>query len=147
MSKIFWPDQIIAMGQSTGMLDYAAPEQIEGRDLDGRADLYSLACACFELLCGAPPFGQDDGLTLMYAQLYAPAPTATARRADLPAAVDPVLATALATDPAGRYPSCGRVAEELRAALGLEPGERADHPWSRPPWPRPPRGVGQAGRP
>lgn len=133
MSKIVSPDQIIATGQCTGMLDYAAPEQIEGRDLDGRADLYSLACTGFELLCGAPPFGQDHGLTLMYAQLYAAPPTATARRADLPAAVDSVLATALAKNPADRYPSCGRFAEELRAALGLEPGERADPPRSRPP--------------
>ena len=142
MSKIFPPGQIIATGQSTGTLDYAAPEQIEGRDLDGRADLYSLACTGFELLCGAPPFGQDHGLTLMYAQLYAPPPTATARRADLPAAVDPVLATALAKNPADRYPSCGRFAEELRAALGLEPGEPADPPRSRPPG-----GTGQASAP
>jgi serine/threonine protein kinase len=133
MGKVFSPDQIIAKGQVTGTLDYAAPEQIEGRALDGRTDLYSLACTGFELLCGAPPFGQDQGLTLMYAQLYAPPPTATARRADLPAAVDLVLATALAKNPADRYPSCGRFAEELRAALGLKPGEPAGPPPSRPP--------------
>ena len=139
MSKAFSPDQIIATGQCTATLDYAAPEQIEGRDVDGRADVYSLACTGFELLCGTPPFGQDQGLTLMYAQLYAPPPTATARRADLPAAVDPVLATALAKNPADRYPSCGRFAEELRAALALEPGEPADLPRSRPPG-----GTGQA---
>src|SRR5262249_26387661 len=48
----------------------------------------------------------------------------------LPAAVDSVLATALAKDPAGRYPSCGRFAEELGAALGLRPGEPADPPRS-----------------
>jgi serine/threonine-protein kinase len=139
MSKAFSPDQIIATGQCAGTLDYAAPEQIEGRDLDGRADVYSLACTGFELLCGAPPFGPDQGLTLMYAHLYAPPPTATARRADLPAAVDPVLATALAKNPADRYPTCGRFAEELRAALALEPGESADPPRSRPP-----RDTGQA---
>jgi len=90
------PGGIIAMGKFVGNLDYVAPEQIEGRALDGRADLYALACAGFELLCGSPPFGQDPGLTVMYAQLYAPPPSASARRADLPAAVDQVLATALA---------------------------------------------------
>jgi len=133
MSEVLSPGQVIATGQFAGTLDYVAPEQIEGRALDGRADLYSLACAGFELLCGTPPFGQDQGLTLMYAQLYAPPPRATAARADLPAAVDLVLATALAKNPADRYPSCGQFAEELRAALGLRPGESADLPQSRSP--------------
>ena len=133
MSKGFPPGQVIATGQFTGTLDYAAPEHIEGRALDGRADLYSLACTAFELLSGLPPFGPDQGPTLMYAQLYAPPPSATARRAELPAAVDLVLATALAKNPADRYPSCGRFAGELRAALGLKPGEPADPPQSRSP--------------
>jgi serine/threonine-protein kinase len=110
-----------ATGKFSGTLDYVAPEQIRGRALDGRADLYSLACAGFELLCGTPPFAQDQGLTVMYDQLYVPPPPATARRPDLPAAVDAVLATALAKNPADRYATCGQFAEELQAALGLRP--------------------------
>ena len=128
MSKAFPPGQVIAADEAGGMLDYLAPEQIEGRALDGRTDLYSLACTGFELLCGAPPFGPDQGSTLMYAHIYADPPAASARRAAVPAAVDSVLATALAKDAADRYPSCGRFAEELRAALGLRPGEPADPP-------------------
>ena len=127
-SHPFSSAQMITAGQVTATLDYVAPEQIEGHALDGRADLYSLACTGFELLCGTPPFGQDQGLTLMYAQLYAPPPAVTARRAELPAAADLVLATALAKNPADRYPSCGRFAEELRAALGMRPGPPADAP-------------------
>jgi tRNA A-37 threonylcarbamoyl transferase component Bud32 len=115
------PGEIAATGQFAGALDYVAPEQIEGRAVDGRADLYALACAGFELLCGSPPFGQDQGLTVMYAQLYAPPPSATARRHELPAAVDQVLATALAKNPADRYASCGQFVEELHAALELIP--------------------------
>ena len=122
MRRDWSPGDIIAAARLGGTLDYVAPEQIEGRALDGRTDLYSLACAGFELLCGTPPFGQDQGLTVMYAQLYAPPPTATARRPDLPAAVDVVLATALAKNPADRYATCGQFAEELRTALGLVPG-------------------------
>ena len=117
MSRSSPSSEIIAAGQ-VEPLDYAAPEQIERHELDGRADLYSLACAGFELLCGTPPFGQDQGLTLMYAQLYAPAPSAADRRPDLPSAVDAVLATALAKNPADRFPTCGQFAEALRAALG-----------------------------
>ena len=124
MSKVFTPGQVIAAEQAGGSLDYLAPEQIEGRPVDGRADLYALACTGFELLCGTPPFGPDEGQTLKYAQIYADPPAASARRAGLPAAVDSVLATALAKDPADRYQSCGRFAEELRAALGVRPGER-----------------------
>jgi serine/threonine protein kinase len=119
VGRIFPPGLVTGAEQLTDALDYLAPEQIEGDVLDGRADLYALACTSFELLCGAPPFGTEQGLTLMYSQLYAPPPVAAARRAGLPAAVDPVLARALAKDPADRYPSCGRFAAELRAALGL----------------------------
>jgi serine/threonine-protein kinase len=119
MGRVFPPGLVTAADQIADTLDYLAPEQIEGDVLDGRADLYALACTSFELLCGAPPFGAEQGLTLMYAQLYAPPPVAAARRAGLPAAVDAVLARALAKEPAGRYPSCGRFAAELRAALGL----------------------------
>jgi protein kinase-like protein len=125
ISKAFTPGQVIAAEQAGGSLDYLAPEQIEGHPVDGRADLYSLACTGFELLCGSPPFGPDQGQTLMYAQIYADPPAASARRAGLPAAVDSVLATALAKDPADRYQSCGRFAEELRAALGVRPGRRS----------------------
>jgi serine/threonine-protein kinase len=119
MGRVFPPGLVTAADQIADTLDYLAPEQIEGDVLDGRADLYALACTSFELLCGAPPFGAEQGLTLMYAHLYAPPPVAAARRAGLPAAVDAVLARALAKEPAGRYPSCSRFAAELRAALGL----------------------------
>jgi serine/threonine-protein kinase len=131
--RAFPPGRVIAAGQFASSLDYLAPEQIEGHALDGRADLYALACTGFELLCGTPPFGQDQGATLLYAQLYAPPPAASATRADLPAAVDLVLATALNKNPADRYPSCGQFAEELRTALGLSPGEPVGPPPSRSP--------------
>ena len=133
MGRDFSPGEIIATGQLARTLDYLAPEQIEGGALDGRADLYSLACAAFELLCGSSPFGQEQGLTVMYAQLYAPPPAATARRPDLPAAVNQVLATALAKNPADRYATCGQFAEELRDALGLRLGQLNDAPRSAAP--------------
>jgi serine/threonine protein kinase len=125
MSRDAPPEEIIATGQYAGTLDYLAPEQVRERTVDGRADEYSLACAAFELLCGAPPFGQDQGLTVLYAQLYAPPPAATALRPGLPAAVDAVLATALAKEPAERYATCGQFAAELRTALGSPSGSGA----------------------
>jgi serine/threonine protein kinase len=58
-------------GQVLGTLNYLAPEQIEGRGVDGRADAYSLACAAFEMLAGEPPFRREQSLAVMWAQLSA----------------------------------------------------------------------------
>jgi serine/threonine protein kinase len=106
-------------GQFLGTLDYMAPEQVEGHDVDGRADLYALACTAFEMLTGQPPFRRDQNFAVMYAQLSAPAPALTALRPDLPPAVDQVIATALAKSPGDRYQTCTAFAKALREACGL----------------------------
>ena len=108
-------------GQYLGTPDYMAPEQIEGRAVDGRTDQYALACAAFELLCGEPPFQRDQGMAVLFAHLQQPPPSLSARRPGLPAAVDAVFARALAKAPEDRYGACGELAEALRAALGLPP--------------------------
>jgi len=109
-------------GQFVGTLDYMAPEQIEARPVDGRADLYALACATFEMLSGSPPFQRSQDLGAVFAQLSQPPPALTARRPDLPPAVDRVFARALAKSPDDRYASCLDFATALRAACGLEWG-------------------------
>lgn len=109
-------------GQILGTLDYAAPEQIEGRDVDGRTDLYSLACSVFELLGGTPPFRRSQGPALIYAHLSTPAPPLTASRPDLPPAADRVIAKALAKAAADRYASCAEFAADLGRALRLIAG-------------------------
>src|SRR6185437_16724734 len=52
-------------GTFLGTLDYIAPEQIEGKLVDGRADQYSLACTAFEMLTGAPPFPRQEAIAVM----------------------------------------------------------------------------------
>jgi Protein kinase domain len=106
-------------GQVLGTLNYLAPEQIEGRTVNGRADAYSLACAAFEMLAGAPPFRRDQSLAVMWAQLSAPPPALTGQRPDLPAAVDQVMFRALAKAPEDRYPSCRAFAAALQEACGV----------------------------
>ena len=76
-------------GQVLGTLNYLAPEQVEGRTVDGRADGYALACAAFEMLAGSPPFRRDENLAVMWAQVSAPPPPLTEHRPDLPPAVRP----------------------------------------------------------
>jgi serine/threonine protein kinase len=128
-------------GQFLGTLDYIAPEQIEGRPVDGRTDLYALACAAFELLSGAPPFERERKEALLWAQLSEAPPPLTARRADLPPTVDRVMAKALAKSPADRFATCLDFAASLRAACGLESGPGAQFP------PGPPKVVTELARP
>ena len=112
-------------GQVLGTLNYLAPEQIEGRGVDGRADAYSLACAAFEMLAGVPPFRREQSLAVMWAQLSATPPPLTSMRGDLPAAVDQVMARGLAKPPEDRYPSCRAFAAALQEACGVSAGELA----------------------
>jgi serine/threonine-protein kinase len=120
-------------GQFLGTIDYMAPEQVEGRAIDGRADEYSLGCTTFEMLAGAPPFRRDQGLAVIWAQLSAAAPSLRAERPDLSPAVDQVIARALAKSPDDRYPTCTAFATALRTACGLaavarEPAGQAAEP-------------------
>ena len=115
-------------GQFLGTLDYASPEQIEARPLDGRCDQYALACSAFEMLYGEPPFRRDEGVSVMYAHLSEAPPLVRSRRPELPAAVDDVLATGMAKRPRDRYGSCGEFAAALRRALGTEGSRPADAP-------------------
>jgi serine/threonine protein kinase len=124
-------------GQFLGTLDYMAPEQAEGHAVDGRTDLYALACTAFEMLAGQPPFKRDQGFAVLWAQLSAPAPSLRALRPDLPPAVDEVMARALAKSPDDRYRTCTEFASALRAACGLAPGAQPAGP---PPPPAPPPG-------
>src|SRR5258707_3226894 len=112
-------NSLTATGQLLGTLDYMAPEQVQGRPIDGRADLYALACSAFEMLAGAPPFKRDEGVAVLWAQVSAPTPSLVALRPELPPAVDQVMAMALAKSPGDRYQTCTAFAGALRAACGL----------------------------
>ena len=106
-------------GQFLGTPDYSAPEQIEGKPVDGRADQYSLACAAFELLCGEAPFPREHATAVIWAHMSEPAPMLTSRRPGLPPGVDGVLAKALAKAPGDRYASCWEFADALRETFDL----------------------------
>jgi serine/threonine protein kinase len=109
-------------GQFVGTLDYAAPEQFEGKPLDARTDVYSLGCVAYECLVGEVPFHRETEAAVVYAHLQEPPPKVTATRPDLPAAVDEVVARAMAKSPADRYETAGALARDLaRVADGSSP--------------------------
>ncbi|MGN6792305.1 MAG: serine/threonine-protein kinase, partial [Streptosporangiaceae bacterium] len=122
ISKQTVASNLTSTGQFVGTLDYIAPEQIEGRGLDGRADQYSLACAAYELLCGVPPFTGPNIFALINAHLSEHPPSASNVQPGLPPSVDRVLAKAMDKTPARRYASCAQFATDLGRALGLMPG-------------------------
>lgn len=107
---------LTTVGQFVGTLDYVAPEQISGKPVDGRCDVYSLGCVVYEELTGAPPFRRDDDLALLWAHLNDPVPPISALRPDLPGALDEVLGRALAKTPEQRFDSCLELVAALRAA-------------------------------
>lgn len=122
ISKQKVASNLTSTGQFVGTLDYIAPEQIEGQGIDGRADQYSLACAAFELLCGAPPFDRPNAFALISSHLSEQPPSVTKLRPELPGAVDRVLGRAMNKAPGLRYATCGQFAADLGRALGLVVG-------------------------
>jgi hypothetical protein len=119
-------------GLFMGTVDYAAPEQIQGKTVDGRTDQYALGCSAFELLCGQPPFTRDQGLATIYAHLSEPPPPLALRQPGLPPAVDDVFAKVLAKSPDDRYATCQEFAEALRSAVSQQAypaGGRAAEPY------------------
>jgi YVTN family beta-propeller protein len=104
-------------GQVLGTIDYVAPEQVEGGQVDGRADQYSLGCVLFECLTGLVPFRRDSELAVLWAHVNDPPPRLAEHRPDLPAALDDAIGRALAKDPGDRYPSCGGMVTTAQAAL------------------------------
>jgi DNA-binding beta-propeller fold protein YncE len=106
-------------GDIVGTLEYVAPEQITGEPLDARADVYSLGCVLYECLAGQSPFPRATDVALLWAHVHEePAPPSQVRP-ELPAALDPVLARALAKEPARRYDSASELVASARLALGL----------------------------
>ncbi|MDQ0579088.1 serine/threonine-protein kinase [Streptomyces rishiriensis] len=107
-----------SVGQFVGTLDYVAPEQISGQPVDGRCDVYGLACVVYECLAGRPPFLRDDDVALLWAHQNADPPPLTEVRPDLPPYLDAVFARALAKTPEARHPTCGAFVAGLRPAAG-----------------------------
>ncbi|CAN5477202.1 hypothetical protein BH20ACT18_BH20ACT18_10880 [soil metagenome] len=106
---------ITATDQWVGTLDYVAPEQIQGKDVDGRADVYALGGVLYHALAGQAPFTGTQ-VAKMWAHLNNPPPTLGDKAPHVAAAFDPVLQRSLAKDAAHRYPSAGDLGRAAVAA-------------------------------
>lgn len=120
--------EITQTGAWVGTLDYASPEQIEGRGLDARADVYALGCLLYKALTGKAPFADRQDVAKIYAHMNEPPAAVSESTPDAPVALDGVLERALAKDPDARFPSAGdlgRVALAAAEGIAAAPGERS----------------------
>ncbi len=99
-----------------GKASYMSPEQIEGRPLDRRADVFSAGVVLWECLTGRRLFVGDASAAILHAVLHAPIPAPSVVTPGAPRVLDPVVLRALARDADARYPSALAFAEALEAA-------------------------------
>lgn len=122
------PDRLTSHGLAMGTVDYMAPEQQEGmREVDVRADIYSLGCTFYYLLTGRPPFARHaDVIEKMMAHRKEEPPTAKSAHGPIPAEITKVLRRMMAKHPHDRFATPDEVVIALTNAA-----EAAKHqPWS-----------------
>ncbi|OMB98504.1 hypothetical protein A5733_07820 [Mycobacterium sp. NS-7484] len=115
---------------------YAAPEQLVGEEVDGRADQYALACTAYHLLTGMQLFAHSNPAVVDSRHINSKPPVLADSRPDL-ADLDPVLAKALAKNPAERFASCGAFAHAFVDETPLPAAALAPTPAAEPAQPEP----------
>jgi hypothetical protein len=118
--------EVTKTGQFMGTVDYCAPEQIKGGEIDGRVDVYSLGCVLFECLTGAPPFRKDTEVATIYAHLEEDVPKASFKHPGISPLLNSAVAKAMAKRPEDRFATASEMAEALRgrALKTGRPGRR-----------------------
>ncbi|MBL8409372.1 MAG: protein kinase [Candidatus Accumulibacter sp.] len=117
IARILEKMRLTRSGHLIGTLEYMSPEQVQGRDVDARSDLYSLAVVLFELLTGRVPFSKGTDFEIMKAQLEEPPPPLRQFAGGVPVVLEGILSQALAKDPAQRFPDAGAFRRALEGAL------------------------------
>ena len=115
---------LTATNMLVGTTAYCAPEQLQGSNLDGRADQYALGCTAFNMLTGSAPFHHSNPAVVITQHLSAPPPHISERRPEL-ADLDGALAKALAKQPDDRNPTCADFAAALSSQLNTAAAEVA----------------------
>ncbi len=117
-------------GITMGTPLYMSPEQVEGRTLDPRSDIYSLGVTAYQMLAGEPPFRGDTALAIAVQHLQAQPVRLENLRPDLPAPVCRIVHKMLAKNPSDRYTTPRQLLDDLRAvSLELFQEELADEPF------------------
>jgi serine/threonine-protein kinase len=108
-------------GSIVGTIDYMSPEALGAKEVDSRADIYSLGCVLYECLTGSVPYAKDSDVAAITAHLYEEPPRLSDKRPDLPSDLDFVIASALAKSPDERYATAGELMEVARTVMEAQP--------------------------
>jgi serine/threonine protein kinase len=95
-------DGLTATGAILGTPHYMAPEQLRGRPVDARTDIYALGALAYHLLCGRPPFAGENAIAIGFAHLSEPVTPPRQLRRDTPAGLDAAISAALSKSPEDR---------------------------------------------
>jgi serine/threonine-protein kinase len=117
---------VTSAGHVVGSPEYMSPEQVRGRPLDARSDVYSLGVVTFEVFTGLAPFRAETPIATMLCHLEGEPPLWAPQAARLPAALLPVLRGALAKDPDARPASAAALRDELRTARAKLEGQTTE---------------------
>src|SRR6185312_2370428 len=110
--------KLTATGIVLGTPEFMSPEQIRGKPLDGRSDVYALAILAFELFTGQLPFTGKSAQETMIARLRGAPLRLREVRENLPAKLEAVIAKTLAADPAERYSTMNELGHAFHSVLG-----------------------------
>ena len=118
-------ERLTEVGSIAGTVPYMAPEQIEGRDVDGRTDIFAFGVVLFEMLCGRRPFAGDSRASLMAAIVAAEPPALSSLQPRVPASLERLIRRCLAKDPEDRWQTARDMAAELRWIAEAGSGDNA----------------------
>src|SRR3954447_18440080 len=113
-------------GMFVGTLDYIAPEQLQGGQLDARADVYALGCVLYQALTGNVPYPRDTEPAKIWAHMSEPPPSVVQTVGDVPPQFEDVVQRAMAKDPNDRYLSAGDLGRAALAAAEMRSLSRAE---------------------
>lgn len=109
-------------GMVLGSPKYMSPEQVVGKTVDGRSDIFSLGVMLYEMLTGQSPFAGDNISTIMYRILNETPLNPSIVNARIPLAFDTIITKALAKRPEDRYQTAKEMARDLKNYPSLNPG-------------------------
>ena len=146
LAKVSGATKLTRTGTTMGTVAYMSPEQVQGREVDHRSDIWALGVMLYEMVSGRMPFGAEYEAALLYSILNEDPPALAGEGSDISAGLDGIVAKALAKDPSRRYQKAEELVADLDAlardsealpagkavpAKGLKRIWRRSRPWQR----------------
>jgi serine/threonine-protein kinase len=100
-----------------GTPSYMSPEQVSGKKVDGRSDIFSLGVVLFEMLAGEKPFSAEDMTSLMFKIAKEKHPSIRSINPRVPQVIDQIIDKALEKEQEKRYQRAGQMAEHLKTVM------------------------------